>query len=100
MSEEPQEFELVLPFIACRSKGGPHEDEPFVAGFECGYIDARLAYEHPERLTLTVRRDSLAQLDLIAMRRGYTATEDDLGPDWADDWAQVTFSRAGLAAAS
>jgi hypothetical protein len=95
MTGEPEEFELVFPFVACRSKGGHHEDEPFAAGFECGSIDARLAYEQPGRLTLTVRRDSLAQLDLIAMRRGYTATEDELGPDWADDWAQVTFSRTG-----
>jgi hypothetical protein len=95
VSDEPQEYELVLPFVACRSKGGPHEDEPFVAGFECGSIDARLAYERPDRLNVTVRRDSLAQLDLIAMHRGYRMHDVYIVRPGDEEWTVVTFSRIG-----
>lgn len=44
--DQPQpdeELELVVPFIVCASKGGPFDDDSFVAGFRCGEIDKALA---------------------------------------------------------
>lgn len=64
-------YKLVLPFIACRSAGGPHDDVSFVAGWVAATIDADLRRNLPQE-RYQVRPDLVAQLDLIAMHRGYT----------------------------
>lgn len=92
MSATPEEnFSLVMPFVVCQSNGGPFEDRPFVAGYECGRIDAVLEHAKPGVLEVTVRHDNLPQLDLIAMRHNYsmliTGRPDD------EEWVQITFTR-------
>lgn len=91
---------LVLPFVACRSRGGPFDDESFVAGFQCGEIDRALsvaALTGAQRVRFpTVYASLLPQLDLVAMRHLY-----QLGPvtvsEQAPLWADVTFVLCGSA---
>jgi hypothetical protein len=74
-------FELVMPFVVCTSQGGPYDDLPFAAGYELGRIDATLAGNNDWRGT--VRRESLPQLELIAMNHGRVIkNEDDDGNAW------------------
>lgn len=79
------EHDLVMPFVVCRSNGGPYDDDGFCAGWHLGQIDTELAVVAPAILEVTVLTGSVPQLDLIAMRRGYaidTQVSDDV-PEWA-----------------
>lgn len=92
MSDEDEEpgYELVVPFIACTSQGGPYQDDAFVAGFALGTIDSELAHGHPVSYD-HVSPALVPQLDLIAMRRGYIVTSEP----WPEDpaaWTRVTFT--------
>lgn len=92
------DYDVVMPFIACESQGGPFPDDAFVAGFRCGAVDAmlnltRAALEAGEGLTddvIQCREPELAQLDLIAMRRGFTMDAEPVD----DEWFAITFTRA------
>lgn len=69
---------LVMPFVACRSHGGPYDDDAFVAGFQVGQINralAAIAALEGDGLTAMVRADLAAQLDLIAMQHGFPHVE-------------------------
>lgn len=91
---------LVVPFIVCRSKGGPYDDDSFVAGFQAGEIDKALAVALAaglDRATFTVRTALVAQLELIAMHRGFpvvTAVEVGETPEYdaMPEWSFVTFA--------
>lgn len=75
---EANGWSLVLPFVACRSQGGPYEDDAFVAGFQTGQVDralAAIAAVGGDGLTAMVREDLGPQLDLIAMRYGFHHVE-------------------------
>lgn len=94
--DQPQEdgYELVVPFIVCQSKGGPHEDDAFVAGFQCGQIDQALK-TGPAVMAVRiwfpmVRTDLREQLELIAMHRGYPVVEFEQSEE-VPEWADVTF---------
>ena len=65
---------IVMPFMVCESKGGPYDDAAFVAGFRAGIIDAYLATDpnNPVPETFFTEPELIPQLDLIAMRHGYT----------------------------
>lgn len=91
-SAEDVAYELVMPFVCCTSEGGPYDDEAFVAGWECARIDSALA-RRPALYDATVREALLAQLDLIAMRRGYTLDAEAYDAD--SDWR---FARFGMIA--
>lgn len=93
--DQPEDdgMELALPFILCKSAGGPYDDDAFTAGYECGLIDKDLtvaAAIGQATLTRTVRTVSVPQLDLIAMHHSFTAeaTADDEVPEWS----RVTFT--------
>lgn len=72
-------FGLEMPFIICASQQGPYADEPFAAGWTCGELYTELAacrqlgarphgrYVPPE---------ILPQVDLIAMKHGFTVHRD------------------------
>lgn len=93
MNEQDSGYGLVMPFVVCTSEGGPHDDSPFVAGFECGRVDALLQYATPAEYETVVHTENLPQLDLIAMRHDYVLTErgpDDVSPDLV----AVRFTRA------
>lgn len=85
-------YDLVMPFVTVTSKGGPHDDQAYAAGWDCGALDrdlavaAVLSHTPPAR---TMRSESARQVDLIAMRHGYTVQVDDLG----DEWSLYVFTR-------
>ena len=77
--------ELVLPFVVCKSMGGPYDDASYIAGWEAGSlysgmsILSRRAVQR-SALRLLVHSDNIPQLDLVAMCHGYT-TETEPGED-------------------
>lgn len=85
---------LLLPFIACASEGGPYPDDAFNAGVECGKILAELG--HCEAIGATPRPRWLIagivpQVDLIAMRFGYTVTTEE--SDERGRYVRIAFAR-------
>lgn len=76
----PDGYELVLPFVACKSNGGPHDDAAFVAGFRLGGIRERLRCVGA--WSGAVRDDDIRQLDLIVMEAGLPMTLEKAGDGW------------------
>ena len=93
MADQPPGYELVMPFVVCRSQGGPYDDGAFVAGFECGALEARLTIGRPASCELYVRTASLPQIDLIAMRHGYQVEAEPWDED-PDEWTHVLLAVA------
>jgi hypothetical protein len=86
---------LVVPFVVCRSQGGPFDDDAFVAGFQAGGIDKALAagaVVGASSLRFTVRTDLLRQLDLLGMHLGFTMTTVEAEDD-TEGWSHVEFQR-------
>lgn len=98
MPEEEGQYGLVMPFNVVQSAGGPYEDEAFVAGVYVGEIDACLRLMHTTSAILQwyVSPKLLPQLDLLAMRYGYTMTSEPW-EDHPDEWTQVVFEKSGPA---
>lgn len=93
---EDAEYGLVMPFVVCASQGGPYEDQSFVAGWECGALDAKLAgVADVGGVTIVrhVRTASVPQLDLIAMRYGFKVTAEPWD-EHPDEWSHVTITNA------
>ena len=87
------EYGLVMPFIAVASKGGPYPDDAYVAGWEAGELWSRLQAAALHRSTpdpVTVRADNAEQIDLIAMRNGFS-TEETFRDD-ETGWVTIRFS--------
>lgn len=73
-----------MPFVCCESQGGPYADEPFVAGYELGQLSARLE-ARPTFLRLPLRTASMRQVDLLAMRHGYSLRQHVMPmAEWTD----------------
>lgn len=87
------EYELVMPFVVCRSQGGVYDDEAFVAGYEAGQIDAALRAAAPMGVEMRryVHSALLPQLDLIAMEHGYQITSYPWD-EHPDEWTLVTIA--------
>jgi hypothetical protein len=85
---ESKAMELVMPFVVVASKGGPYDDESFAAGWQAGQIEGALAtavHLGATRLHFPIFRTALLkQVDLIAMRHGYTASVEasEEWPEW------------------
>lgn len=96
--EDDDAMELVFPFIACVSQGGPYDDAAFVAGVQLGRIDRMLemaaAINVARTETVTIYAQLVRQAELCGMARGFPVmeigTEDD--PLFAA-WAHVTFAK-------
>ncbi|MFV2172301.1 hypothetical protein ACFHW2_12045 [Actinomadura sp. LOL_016] len=86
--EEPQ-FDMVMPFVTVESKGGPHDDASYVAGYEMGRLDAVLEAGPPRHET-TIHTVSAKQADLLAMRHGYHASIVD---SETAGWSYAVFTR-------
>lgn len=84
-------LELAERFVVVRSVGGPYEDEAYCAGVEHGRIDEAMARDEPVIETI-VRTANVPQLDLLAMRRGYTCEAKPWG-DNPELWSFGTFRR-------
>lgn len=91
-------WDLAVPFIVCRSQGGPYDDAAFVAGFQAGQIHRALAAAKAvgaDRLTFTVDSELTKQLDLIAMDAGFSLTieaiEETEDHPALPEWTFATF---------
>jgi hypothetical protein len=97
---EPEEVDhdLVLPFIVCKSKGGPYDDDSFSAGFAIGTLWLQLGsqmnagivgrfYQLPSGV---FRNEVLPQVDLIAMHFGLVTHFEP----YDDEWTTVRFTRS------
>lgn len=80
------EYGLVMPFVTVASKGGPYDDEAYVAGYEMGILDHVLCHLPPSAThRVTIHEANRAQADLIAMRHGFVMhTHGDPSLGWLD----------------
>jgi hypothetical protein len=70
--EEPDESpELVMPFVAVASVGGPYDDLAYAAGWEMGALNATLAGRDATVMHATIKTGNFDQADLVAMNNGY-----------------------------
>jgi hypothetical protein len=75
-------YDLVMPFLPVRSKGGPHDDDAYVAGYEMGLLDAQLSRSTFDQ-GRAIHGENREQADLIAMRHGYLGEfTNDNGDGW------------------
>jgi hypothetical protein len=85
MSDEEftKNYDMVMPFVTVTSKGGPHDDDAYVAGFEMGRLDSELEYT-TWPLVRTIRTENVPQADLIAMRHGFRMEAvQSQWPEWS-----------------
>ena len=91
--EEPA-YGLVMPFVTVASKGGPHEDRAYCAGWEMGKLDALLEHARPPVHGQPVLAVSEPQADLLAMKHGYRAEfstpDEEVDPEGTWRWMVVT----------
>ena len=79
-----------LPFVVCRSRGGPYDDEAFRSGWRLGDIAATLARGEASTMAESIRPVECAQADRLAMAFGYTMR---IAPGFDPDWVSVIFVR-------
>jgi hypothetical protein len=96
--EPTPDYELVMPFVTVISKGGPHDDASYCAGWEMGKLDLNLATlkvhgEISYTLHFTLLTENAAQIDLIAAKHGYVS---EIGPCGVEGWSEVNLSRTGV----
>lgn len=60
-----------LPFVTIKSKGGPHDDESYEAGYQMGQLDAILGIPHIQVYGMAMLTANVKQADLIAMHHGF-----------------------------
>lgn len=95
--DSPQDesgYALVMPFVICKSNGGPLEDHAFVIGYSLGKIDAELEIcetLHSMPYPRYVRVEAVQQLDLIAMRYGFVLRLGE--KDDSEEWQEVHFDK-------
>lgn len=89
--DEESEYDLVMPFVTVTSKGGPHEDVAYTAGWSMGALDALLEYSGPAIHEDTIRTDCMPQADRIAMKNGYSVVFE---PTDVDGWEYMQLTRA------
>ena len=87
------EFGLLMPFVVCRSQGGPYDDSAFVAGASFGAHMALLEQTKPEEWAAYVDPQMLRQYDLLAMHGGYKM-ESEPWDEHPDEWALVRFVKS------
>lgn len=94
MTEHEADYEPVMPFVTVASRGGPHDDQSYAAGYAMGLLDQRLTVA--EALNIdgcveTIRTTCTPQADLIAMRHGYVMETD---ASEIDEWVHAIFQRS------
>lgn len=80
--ESPQpQYQLVMPFVTVASKGGPHDDDSYVAGWQMAELDALIKSVAGVGNVngITVAEANRPQADLIAMNHGWVAAFEDSG---------------------
>ena len=72
---EEGQYEMVMPIVLAKTNGGPFDDAAVVAGMTCGALEQELTmtaalHTLPHERYIDV--PLLKQVDLIAMKHGYT----------------------------
>lgn len=90
---EQDNYDLLMPFLPVRSKGGPYDDDAFVAGYEMGLLDMQLVSKPPPDLlpNRAIHIENRGQADLIAMRHGFVAEFDAAD---VDGWVYLRIREA------
>ncbi len=88
--DEPQEYGLVMPFVVTEDQGGPYKEKAYVAGWRVGSLDTRLELQSPPTWEGYVNPPDVPQIDLVAMRHGYTMVTEA----YDDEWTHVTLTLA------
>lgn len=78
---------LEMPFLPVQSKGGPHDDAAFAAGWMCGQFYYGMRNGGVSVIDQWVTPDLLQQLDLIAMKYGWRLVVGQASED--EEWVQV-----------
>lgn len=81
---DPQ-FELVTPFVLVKSAGGPYDDKSFSSGYRLGRMDMSFeisAQLHSLPRAYTFAHEEKTQVDLIAMKHGFTVEFEDYDEYW------------------
>lgn len=73
------EMNLLMPFVVCKSQGGPYDDDAFVAGWRLAEIRAALSHSGSHWVGY-IPEAVLPQVDLIAMERGLVAYREGVDP--------------------
>lgn len=77
-------YAMLMPFVTVASKGGPHDDNSYVAGWEMGALDEELKRTTwaIDKVIHTANRE---QADLIAMKNNFKAviTPSQEHPEWS-----------------
>lgn len=93
MTEEHAAYELVMRFVVCAGEGGPYDDAAFVAGVRWGRLDAQMERRSDAEIRLYAEPALVPQIDLSAMRYGYTMTSEPWD-EHPDEWTLVTLTRS------
>lgn len=85
-STEPDaEYSLEMPFVVCKSQGGPYDDDAYVAGWEAKTISIQLdglANITGATMVAVVHIENQPQIDLIAMKHGWTVEFEPFDEVW------------------
>lgn len=84
---------LTLPFVVARSNGGYYDDDALVAGWQLGYLDAEMRHSFADQIKAYVYPGTLPQLDLSAMRHGWTMKAQPW-EEHPEEWALVILTRS------
>jgi len=93
MNDADEGWEKVMPFVVCKSQGGPYDDDSFVAGFELGRLDAQLPMYAAlgfGSLSRLAHAETLPQVELVTMRYGYRVRYVS---EEQDGWVTVDLDR-------
>ncbi len=94
-TDHDEPMELVMPFIVCQSKGGPYDDDAFVAGFQAGQIEKALQAANvgdADRVRFSTFTALVPQVELIGMRHGFPVMVAESSEEWPG-WCMLTFLR-------
>lgn len=87
------EWSLEIPFVTTASKGGPHDDASYTAGWEMGTLHAALEDNHSLAVERVIHSSNAAQARLIATYHGYIAHIEATG---VPGWSALRLSRTGV----
>jgi len=83
MADPEEGYGLEMPFLTVASRGGPHEDAAYTAGWEMGALDAELTHRAPALHEQLIHAVNAEQADLIGMRNGYSVEIIPVNDEWA-----------------
>ena len=91
---------LQVPLVATAEHGGIYDEASYLAGYECGMLDAYFTFivssqpaGAPAYVQQYVRGANVRQADLLAMRHGFAMDTTPLPYGGDEGWVLATFHR-------